>query len=58
MEQYIKDQILAAFNRCWGLQDGIIKGGRLLDLYIESLSTQSNIQIKYINKHLEEIKGL
>lgn len=58
MEQYIKDQIKAAFSRCWGLQDGLIKGGELLDLYIEALGYQSGMRIVYINKHLEEIKGL
>lgn len=58
MEQYIKDLIKAAFKRCWGLQDGIKQGGKLLDLYIESLATQSGIRIEYINEHLEEIKGL
>lgn len=58
MEQYIKDIIKAAFDRCWGLQDGLIKGGDLLDLYIQSLREQTCISIKYINEHLEEIKGL
>lgn len=58
MEQYIKDIIYAAFNRCFGLQDGLIKGGKLIDLYIGTLATQSGIRIKYINEHLEEIKAL
>lgn len=58
MEQYIKDIIKAAFDRCWGLQDGLIKGGELLDLYTYSLANQSGIRIDYINEHLEEIKGL
>ena len=55
MEKYLKNIIIGAFKRCYGLQGTIQKG---LKGSIEELSKQTSISVKYIEKNLEEIKSL
>lgn len=55
MQEFHKQQILAAFKRCYGLSACLFK--HEADTLSE-LARQTGIQAKFLSDHIEEIKEL
>ena len=58
MESYQIQIIRDAYNRCFGLKEGVQYEGTLQAEYIKALANQTGIRLEYLQQNISIIRSL